>query len=72
MKTRRRRLEKSDDYRVVLDNNIAYETGSSSEKLFFGKIFAQISKLIKTPTDNATATKWIADELRMKQMMFED
>ena len=56
---------------IIVDNNVAYETGSNSEKLFFGKIFAQISKLIKTPTDNATATKWIATELRMKQLMSE-
>ena len=57
---------------IIVDNNVAYETGSNSEKLFFGKIFAQISKLIKTPTDNPTASKWIANELRMKQLMFED
>ena len=57
---------------IIVDNNVAYETGSNSEKLFFGKIFAQISKLIKTPTDNPTASKWIANELRMKQLMFEN
>ena len=61
----------NNDY-IIVDNNVAYETGSNSEKLFFGKIFAQISKLIKTPTDNPTASKWIANELRMKQLMFED
>ena len=57
---------------IIVDNNTAYEEGSNSEKLFFGKIFAQISKLIRTPTDNAIASKWIANELRMKQLMFED
>ena len=54
---------------IIVDNNTAYEEGSNSEKLFFGKIFAQISKLIRTPTDNAIASKWIANELRMKQLM---
>ena len=57
---------------IIVDNNTAYEEGSNSEKLFFGRIFAQISKLIRTPTDNAIASKWIANELRMKQLMFED
>ena len=57
---------------IIVDNNIAYETGSSSEKLFFGRIFAQISKLVKTPTDNVRASKWIANELKMKQALLEN
>jgi len=54
---------------IIVDNNVAYEEGSNSEKLFFGKIFAQVSKLIRTPTDNTIASRWIAKELRMKQLM---
>ena len=54
---------------IIVDNNVAYEEGSNSEKLFFGKIFAQVSKLIRTPTDNTHASRWIANELRMKQLM---